>query len=67
MQRVSPHTCTASSGTDRPSGWKLPNGRRCQVCHRFGIYAPGQIKCCACLGWLPLIFVTVIVVNGGEA
>lgn len=64
MQRVSPHACTASSGTDRPSGWKLPNGRRCQVCHRFGIYAPGQIKCCACLGWLPLIF--VIVVNGGE-
>jgi hypothetical protein len=35
------------------------------VCHRFGIYAPGQIKCCGCLGWLPLIF--VIVVNGGEA
>jgi hypothetical protein len=66
MQSVSPHSCGTSSGTGRPSVWKLPNGRRCPVCHRFGIYAPGQVKCCTCLGWLPLIFVTVVV-NGGEA
>lgn len=68
MQSVSPHLCGTSSRADRPVGWKLRNGRKCQCCKRFGIFAPGQIKCCACLGWLPLIFVSVVVVtNGGDA
>lgn len=66
MQSVSPHVCGASSRDGRPSEWKLRNGRQCQYCHRFGVFAPGQVKCCRCLGWLPLIFV-VLVVDGGDA
>ena len=58
MQRVSVRGGRASSR--RPAGlWKLPNGRRCQSCKRFGVYAPNQLVCCSCLGWLPLIFAPV--------
>lgn len=65
MRSVSPHACGTSSQGARPAEWKLPNGRQCQRCKRFGVFAPGQIKCCRCLGWLPLIFV-VVVVDGGD-
>lgn len=66
MQRVSPHACDTSSRSGRTGEWKLPNGRQCQFCRRFGVFAPGQIKCCGCLGWLPLIFVVVVVDCGGS-
>jgi len=46
--------CTSSQTPSKV--WKLPNGRRCDGCKRFGVYAPNQLACCACLGWLPLIF-----------
>ncbi|MEU4443999.1 hypothetical protein AB0K14_11200 [Actinosynnema sp. NPDC050801] len=39
--------------------WKLSNGRPCGACKRFGVYAPNQLVCCSCLGWLPLIFAPV--------
>lgn len=68
MQSVSGVLGDASSRRCLPSEWKLANGRQCQFCHRFGVFAPGQLKCCGCLGWLPLVFITVVIVaDGGEA
>jgi hypothetical protein len=40
----------------------LSNGSKCQRCKRFGVFAPGQLACCSCLGWLPLIFAAVVLV-----
>jgi hypothetical protein len=55
MSRVSVSGGRTSS---RPPSkvWKFRNGRRCDGCRRYGIYAPNQLICCGCLGWLPLIF-----------
>lgn len=58
MSRVSVSGGRTSSR--RPTGlWKLPNGQRCRSCKRFGVYAPNQLDCCACLGWLSLVFTAV--------
>lgn len=62
MSRVSRRGGRASSRAVVPSGWKLSNGSKCQRCKRFGVYAPGQLACCACLGWLPLIFAVVVLI-----
>jgi len=64
MSRVSVRRGGASSRRTAPSVWKLSNGTRCRRCRRFGVYAPGQLVCCSCLGWLPLIY-TVVVLLGG--
>ncbi|WP_158846794.1 hypothetical protein [Saccharothrix deserti] len=62
MSRVSRRGGRASSRAVAPSGWKLSNGSKCQRCKRFGVYAPGQLACCTCLGWLSLIFAVVVLV-----
>lgn len=59
MSRLSVRGGHASSRRGAPSVWKLSNGRPCGACKRFGVYAPNQLVCCSCLGWLPLIFAPV--------
>jgi hypothetical protein len=42
------------------------NGQTCQRCKKFGTFAPGREVCDRCVGALPLVFIVVTVVHGGD-
>lgn len=51
---------------DGASAVTRKNGQTCRRCKKFGTFAPGRSECDRCAGALPLVFVVVTVVCGGD-